>query len=352
MSYEDGWAALHLETPPRVPRTEYSAEGHWELLQAVTGIEVGVGSDDATKRRAQTAFFRAWNYDLFWNVLIHSGELSACRTDMGHAEYAAGGGDRRDTISCPFREPEDVLSFDPAGVYGRADHGELVRRFEAHYRDACATRPTGVNMTGVYITLVSGLIEIFGWDMLLLAAGLDAAGFGAVADRYAAWVQQYFDALGDADVPIVMVHDDIVWTSGAVFRPDWYRRYVFHNYRRLFRPLIDSGKRILYTSDGCYSEFLDDVVACGVHGLVMEPSTDMARAAERYGQRVALVGNADTRVLLTGTRAQIRAEVERCMNIGKCCPGFFLAVGNHIPANTPVENALYYDEVYRELSRR
>ncbi|HAU36089.1 MAG TPA: hypothetical protein DCX07_00030 [Phycisphaerales bacterium] len=352
MSYEDGWAALHLEMPPRVPRTEYSAEGHWDLLKAVTGIEVGVASDDATKRRAQAAFFRAWNYDLFWGTLISGGELSACRTDMGHAEYAAGGVDRRDTISCPFREPEEVLSFDPAAVYGRKDHGELVRRFEAHYRDVCAARPMGVNMTGVYITLVSGLIDIFGWDMLLLAAGLDPKGFGAVADRYAAWVQQYFDALGEADVPVVMVHDDIVWTSGAVFQPDWYRRYVFPNYRRLFQPLIDSGKRILYTSDGCYSEFLDDVVACGVHGLVMEPSTDIARAAKKYGRRVALVGNADTRVLLTGTRAQIRAEVERCMNIGKGCPGFFLAVGNHIPANTPVENALYYDEVYRELSRR
>ena len=40
------------------------------------------------------------------------------------------------------------------------------------------------------------------------------------------------------------------------------------------------------------------------------------------------------------------------MDIGKSCPGFFLAVGNHIPANTPVESALYYNEVYEELGRR
>jgi uroporphyrinogen-III decarboxylase len=56
--------------------------------------------------------------------------------------------------------------------------------------------------------------------------------------------------------------------------------------------------------------------------------------------------------LLSGTRAQIRAEVERCMAVGKPCPGFFMAVGNHIPPNTPVENALYYNEVYEQLSRR
>ena len=44
MSYEDGWAAINLEAPARIPRTEYSADNHWELVKAVTGIEVGVES--------------------------------------------------------------------------------------------------------------------------------------------------------------------------------------------------------------------------------------------------------------------------------------------------------------------
>jgi hypothetical protein len=29
-----------------------------------------------------------------------------------------------------------------------------------------------------------------------------------------------------------------------------------------------------------------------------------------------------------------------------------MAVGNHIPPNTPVENALYYNEVFEELRGR
>ena len=40
------------------------------------------------------------------------------------------------------------------------------------------------------------------------------------------------------------------------------------------------------------------------------------------------------------------------MAIGKDCPGFIMAVGNHIPANTPVESALYYNEVFEELRQR
>lgn len=58
-----------------------------------------------------------------------------------------------------------------------------------------------------------------------------------------------------------------------------------------------------------------------------------------------------TRILLSGTPEEIRAEVKRCMDIGKSCP-LFLAVGNHIPANTPVENCLIYEEAYREMCRR
>jgi len=352
MSLEDGMAALNLQTPPRVPRTEYSAEGHWALISAVTGQSVDETSPDEEREGARQEFFRRWNYDLYWATGIGGGEFGELRTSMGHAAYAAGATDLNTEISCPFETPEQVLAFDPWKAYGERDRVELVRRFEEMYAGRVDRRPDGVNMTGVYVTLVSGLIDIFGWDMLLLSAGTDPQRFGDLAGRYASWIGQFFAALAEADVPVVMIHDDIVWTSGPFMAPDWYRRYVFPRYREFIAPLRDSGKKVLFTSDGNYTEFIDDVVECGVHGLVMEPTTDMKYVAERYGDRVAFVGNADTRVLLSGTKEQIRAEVERCMAIGKGCPGFFMAVGNHIPANTPVENALHYNRVYEELSRR
>jgi hypothetical protein len=318
----------------------------------LTGIEASPDAPEQLKRRASIAFMKAWNYELFWSTGINRAEFGDLRTDMGHAEYAAGGTDRRDTVSCPFNSPEEVLAFDPREAYGRKDPAELTARFEAMYRANCEAHPFGVNMTGVYVTCISGLIDIFGWELLLLAAGTDASAFGEVANRYAEWVRQYFEALAAADVPVVMVHDDIVWTSGAFLRPDWYRQYVFPNYRRLFAPLIDAGKRILFTSDGDYTAFVDDIASCGANGFVLEPTTDMAYIAEAYGRTHVFIGNADTRVLLRGTREQIRSEVERCLAIGKGCPGFFMAVGNHIPPNTPVDSALYYNEVYEELARR
>ncbi len=352
MSYEHGMAAINLEMPPRVPRTEYSAEFHWDLVKEVTKIEVGPESSDEEKEKASAAFTKAWNYDFYWMILVHNQIFGDMYTKMGHAEYATDGADYDNEIRCPFSSPEEVLKFDPWETYGKIDKTEWTGKFEEDYKKRCELMPDNVNMTGIYVTCISGLIEIFGWDMMLMAAGIDMEKFGELTDLYASWIQQYFDALADADVPVVMVHDDIVWTSGAFLPPDWYRKFVFPNYKRYMAPLIESGKKIMYTSDGNYTEFIDDIAETGIHGFVMEPTTDMKYIAEKYGKTHVFIGNADTRILLDGSKEDIRAEVQRCMDIGKDCPGFFMAVGNHIPSNTPVENALYYNEVYEEMSKR
>ena len=267
MSYEDGWAAINLEMPARIPRTEYSAERHWDLIQAVTGIQVGVDSPEEVQTQASAAFMRAWNYDFFWSTLISRDEFGDTRTDMGHAVYAAGGVDWRDTVTCPFTDPEQVLAFDPWEVLGPRDRAELTARFEAHYRGNCAAHDFGVNMTGIYVTFMSGFIDLFGWEMLLLAAGTDPERFGEMGNRYASWIQQYYDALAEADVPVVMMHDDIVWSSGPVLRPAWYREFVFPNYRKYVSPLLESGKRVMFCSDGDFTAFIDDIAAVGVHAL-------------------------------------------------------------------------------------
>ncbi|NLS79802.1 MAG: hypothetical protein GXY76_21355 [Chloroflexi bacterium] len=353
MSYQDGWAAINLEMPARVPHTEYSVTTHWGVIEAVTGIKAGPESSQVKKQRAGRALERAWDFDFAWSTLISHGELGEYYTDMGHAVYAAGGVDWRIPRASPhFQTPEDVLRFDPWESLGQKDLGELKARFEEAYARNARNNPNQVNMTGVYITMISGMIGLFGWDLLLLAAGTDPVAFGEVANRYARWIQQYYDALGAADLPMVMVHDDIVWSAGPFISPKWYREYIFPNYKKLFAPLVESGKKIAFTSDGNYTMFIDDIAACGISGFVMEPTTDMGYIAERYGRTHFFIGNADTRILLGGDKAAIRAEVERCMSIGKRCPGYFLAVGNHIPPNTPVDAVLYYQQVYEELCKR
>ncbi|GAA0247065.1 hypothetical protein GCM10008922_04890 [Faecalicatena contorta] len=352
MSYKNGINALHLEMPDKIPRTEYSAHFYWDLIQKVTGIQVNSKSSTVTQKKASGEFIKAWDYGLVWNVLPFSEQFGELRTRMGHANFAQDGADFSDNVHTFIEEPEDVFDFDFFEAYGNRPPSLLTPLFNENYKQMQDAYPDTVNMTGIYTTCMSGVIEILGWDMLLLAAGIDSDEFGSFMNRYAEWNMQYFKALAHSDSPVVMVHDDIVWTQGAFLHPDFYREYIFPNYKKLFAPLHESGKIILYTSDGTYSEFIDDIASCGINGFVMEPTTDMEYICKKYGQTHSIIGNADTRILLKGSKEDIEREVKRCTDLGRNCPGYFLAVGNHIPSNTPLDNCLWYNDMYEKYSRR
>lgn len=59
MSFEYGKAALNLEMTDRIPRTEFSADFHWDLVKKVTGIEVDEHSDAQVQKIASATFCRA-----------------------------------------------------------------------------------------------------------------------------------------------------------------------------------------------------------------------------------------------------------------------------------------------------
>jgi hypothetical protein len=349
MSYKYGMAAINLEMTDLVPRTEFSVNYHHDLIKKLTGIDAAQPSNEA---KAMLAVMKEWEFAVNWSTMIYGDHLDKWAASMGHAEYASGGTDKNTAVFCPFSDENEIYDFDFDKKAGAIDIDGYVEKFNAHFHANQNFHSDIVNMTGIYTTCMSGLIYMLGWEMLLGCAALDPKKFGDFTNRYCGWMLQFFEAMAKCDSPVVMIHDDIVWTEGAFINPDWYRKYVFPNYKKMFAPLIENGKKILYTSDGNYTEFIDDIAGCGVNGFVLEPLTDMQYIAGKYGKTHSFIGNADTRILLTGTKEDIYNEVKRCMDIGKKYPGFIMAVGNHIPANTPVDSCLYYNDFYMEMRGR
>ncbi len=353
MSYADGWAALNLEKPARIPHTEMSAEWyHSPLVSKVTGIEVNIDSPDADRERAAAAFVKAWDYDVHMTFHFPIEAYGGNWTYMGHAEYAQDGRDFEHGWACPFKTTADALALDTDVAFKTISHQELLRGFNEQYELEKRFYPNIVPGTGIYQTLMSGMIAVFGWEMLLTMAGEDLAGFGEVMNRYAKWIQPHYNAMAECDAELVWVHDDMVWTEGAFIHPSWYREYIFPNMKKLFAPLVEAGKKILFVSDGDYTQFATDVADCGVTGFWFECFTDLKYMVETFGQTHVLIGNGDCRPLTFGTKADVRTEVERCMTLGRDCPGYFMCINGHMPPNIPVENALHYFDVYTELSRR
>jgi hypothetical protein len=353
MSYDDGWAALNLEMPSRIPHTEMSAEWyHGPLVQAVTGIELNASTPFSEREKACAPFVKAWNYDIHMTCWFDDAYGNENYTNMGHADYAEEGRDFEIGWPCPYKTVEEALALDPFERFRVASHAEMVKGHNDLFELEKTFYPDIVAGTGIYHTLMSGMIAVFGWDMLLTAAGEDLQAFGEVVNRYAKWMQRYYDAMAESDAPIVWCHDDMVWTEGAFLPPSWYREFIFPNMKKMFAPLVEAGKKIIFISDGDYTEFAKDVADCGVTGFWFEVFTDLDYMIENFGQTHVLIGNGDCRPLTFGTKEDVRREVHRCMDKGRHCPGYFMCINGHLPPNVPVENALYYYDVYCELSKR
>ena len=341
MSYAIGRAALNLQPTPRLAHTEYCS--HSLLKQAVTGITQG-------GIQQERAFMDAWDIDIIWST--DDGpvpwEERGRVTDMGHAEFLEGGVDRREAAPSPFRDVQEALALDAVAEYGLLDHEGLVAYYRQRYAQACANYPDQVNMGGYYRTLLSGAIAILGWELLLEAAAYPHQ-FARVLDGIYQQSLHHYRAWAATPIEFFMCHDDMVWSQGPFMQPDFYRAEVFPRYRELWRVLHDAGKKVIYTSDGDMSLFIDDLVEAGADVLCFEPMTALEPVVERYGQTHGIISSCvDARTLTFGSQADIRAEVDATLALAPQCRGLVFAVGNHIPSNVPIANALFYRDHLRE----
>lgn len=341
MSYDIGMQAITLQKPERLAHTEYVS--NYALVRAVTGLDPRI--DD----RAWRKFNDAWDMDFLW--VTHDGPVEWDRrgrvTDMGHAEFLEDGIDRRDTVSCPFNDVEDVLNFDAVKEYGLPDMDDLIKFYEQQYQDNQAVNPNQVYTGGYYKTVVSGAIQAFGWDMFLCAAA-DRTRFAKVLESFAELTLHHARAWAKTSIKVYIQHDDMVWSEGPFMYPAFYRSAIFPHYKRMWDVLHEAGKIVLFCSDANFTEFVDDIAAAGADGFIFEPMTSLEYVVGKYGQsKVIMSSKVDCRTLTFGTKAEIKHEIDTTLNLAVDCPGFVFAVGNHIPSNVPVDNALYFMDYLR-----
>jgi len=332
MSYRCGIDTIHLRPTERLGHTEYCAHNA-PLRRAV---EAG------TRQRLEDA----WKFDLLW--LTNDGPVPWGKrgrvTDMGHGEFQEGGVDRRPPQKCPFEDAQQALAFDAVEEYGLPDMEELTAYYSDLHKRRRREYSNAVVPGGYYKTMVSGAIAAFGWDMLLQAAA-DQQRFERVLDSIFRLSLHHFKAWAKTPIEVFICHDDMVWSQGPFLHPDFYRRAIFPRYAELWAVLKKAGKKVLFCSDGQWTAFLDDIAKAGADGFIFEPMVSLDTVVEKFGATHVIVGSkVDCRTLTFGTQEQIQAQMEATLPLALRCPGFIFAVGNHIPSNVPVENALFYFE--------
>jgi uroporphyrinogen decarboxylase len=329
---------IWLRQTPRLAHTEYSLEYHTDTIREWTGLDPA--DPEATNR-----FYAVCGIDFLWSTndgLYGDWARRGRATDMGHAEYAADGSDMRSPQQCPFETPADVWAFDAVREYGLPDFEEQVASYEASVVDAVQRHPDQLVTGGYYKTIISGAIQAFGWEMLLIAAA-DRARMEPVFDSFFRFTRFHMEAWARTSAEVIIQHDDFVWTAGAFMHPDLYRRMLIPRYAELWKPLHAAGKKVLFCSDGNFTAFAEDVVRAGADGLIFEPCNDFGWMVERFGRSIVLVGSdVDCRDMSFGPWEHVRAAMDRTFALARRCKGLIFAVGNHLPANVPADRLAQY----------
>jgi uroporphyrinogen decarboxylase len=149
-------------------------------------------------------------------------------------------------------------------------------------------------------------------------------------------------------VDILWWGDDFSVESGPLMQPELFRRLLKRRYAKVFRELrgLNKNLKVAFHCDGKVEWALDDLVEVGVDIInPLQPDVnDVAAVKKRYGKKLAVWGNVDTRrVMSRGTAAEVVEEVKQVIRTLSPGGGHLLST-NHTIQATPraVDNTIAF----------
>lgn len=349
MSRDRFLKAVNLETTDRVPCNEWI--DHPEFVRTLTGIDPFLDPAGAVVRTIKML-------DIDWYVGLprhaHRFEKNERKKDMGNGHYISEWGFTGSSWlgEHAFHSDEDVLAYNP---FEKTTKEQRLFNYAAAIASVKADQALVGDASYIsglyYTTLFQWFILTFGWEMFLTTAASEPEKFNRTIELFTQMSVEYTTYFAETDMPVFYCHDDIALTRGPVFSPQWYRKHIFPNYERIFDPVKKAGKKIIFVSDGNYNELIDDLVAVGVDGLMVDHFCDIEYVLKKYGGKKLVAGNADISKLTFGTPEDVRKDVTRCMAYGRKYPGYVIKVTGDLPHNIPLDNIRTYFDTCRELGR-
>ena len=345
MSYERALRAAHLQPTDRVAQQE--TFDHPGLMEEM--LEYDPWEHPA---RAYVDCYRKldvdWVFGLPERAIKFDRKQSSLQGEHGvrFTEWGLSGSAWKEDF--PFGDIEDVLAYDPLEALDvSADPTAGIRRQQERMGDSAV-------VSGIfYTTLFQHPIMTFGWELFLTAAAAEPERFQRVLKGFAEISRRRLQVWAQSPPPLVMIHDDIALERGLVFHPDWYRQRLFPLYEYVLEPILTCpDTRVAFVSDGDYTPLLNDLSALGFHGFLINDNMDLAGIAAGLGQDHFLIGNISPLVLTHGSVEDVRAEVRRCLEDARPCPGHFIKATRDLPHNIPLDNIRAYFHAVEEYGRR
>ena len=155
---------------------------------------------------------------------------------------------------------------------------------------------------------------------------------------------------------LAWLFDDIALKGRLMFSPDFLRSHgVFRHISEICDIFHSFGWKIIFHSDGNFSQVIPDLLDAGVDALApleISAGMDLRSLKDAYGARTCFVGGVDLKVLRFGTPDDVRRLVRETLAI--MCPGGGFILGSdaeELDNDLPLENVLAMCETTLEYGK-
>jgi uroporphyrinogen decarboxylase len=200
---------------------------------------------------------------------------------------------------------------------------DAVRAVREAYPDHCHFFGTHVG------PFMSGYLAM-GFKRFFVRLADDPAFVHRLIDARTGWCIALFRRAVDLGAEVIVMGDDAAHSGGPMISPRMWREFALPYHRRVVEAL---PVPVIWHSDGDVGPLLPFAVEAGfagVHGLEPAAGMDLAAVRREYGDKLALIGNLDVRVLCAPDLDAVRREVARCYEQGGAEGGYMFATCNSI----------------------
>ena len=156
-------------------------------------------------------------------------------------------------------------------------------------------------------------------------------------------------------IDMVYISDDLGGQNGMILSPQIWRKYIRPREERIIKAIKNnhSDVKIIYHSCGSITPVIPDLIKIGVD--ILNPlqlgakNMDPVKLKQEYGDKLCFHGGMDIQYILPyGTEREIRAEVNRLIDILGEQGGYILAPSESIQPDASPQNILaMYDTAKR-----
>jgi len=189
-----------------------------------------------------------------------------------------------------------------------------------------------------------------GHEHLLMGMALDAEWVREMADLYATVTVRLLEIIFEREgLPDgLWVWDDLGFKNRPFMSPAMYRAIVYPAHKKLFDFAHSCGLPVVFHCDGYVESLIPSLIEAGINclqPLEVKAGMDLLKLKKRFGDRIALVGGMDARVLESNDRQAVEAEL-----LGKL-PGVMAGSGYVLQVDHSVSPLVEY-ETYRYFVER